>query len=119
MPGVTQIVCYHAHIYYRDSGEKVVAAQLREALEQKFDVRMGRWCDEPVGPHPLPMFQAAFAPDQFPAIVPWLMLNRDGLTILVHPETGDDVPDHRDHAFWLGAKLDLDISFLEAGNTHA
>jgi len=47
------------------------------------------------------------------------MLNRDGLTILVHPETGDDVPDHRDHALWLGAKLDLDISFLEAGNTHA
>lgn len=82
-------------------------------------MRMGRWRDEPVGPHPKPMFQMAFGAETFKDIVPWLMLNRAGLSILVHPETGDDVPDHRDHPLWLGDKLDLDISFLEAGNTSA
>ena len=79
----------------------------------------GRWRDEPVGPHPKPMFQIAFGTGLFSDIVPWLMLNRSGLSILVHPETGDDVPDHRDHPLWLGEKLALDISFLEAGNTGA
>ena len=32
----------------------------------------------------------------FPDIVPWLMLNRRGLTVFVHPETGDNLADHRD-----------------------
>lgn len=47
-------------------------------------------------------------------IVPWLMVNRKGLTILVHPETGDDVPDHRDFPLWLGAVLPLNIEYLES-----
>ncbi len=40
------------------------------------------------------------------------MLNRGGLTILVHPETGDDLADHSDHAVWLGPSLTLDLSVL-------
>ncbi|MBT7293092.1 MAG: 4,5-dioxygenase, partial [Rhodospirillaceae bacterium] len=44
--------------------------------------------------------------------VPWLMLNRKGLTILVHPDTGHPVPDHEDYPLWLGEKLDLDIGIL-------
>ena len=42
------------------------------------------------------------------------MLNRRGLTILVHPDTGQDVLDHEDHPIWLGEKLDLDIEMLRA-----
>jgi len=53
------------------------------------------------------MFQIAFAPGMFGAFVPWLMLNRDGLAVLVHPETGDDLTDHTTHAAWLGAILPL------------
>lgn len=40
------------------------------------------------------------------------MLNRRGLTILVHPETGDDLADHSKHALWLGAVLPLDLEKL-------
>ena len=36
----------------------------------------------------------------------------DGLDVLVHPETGDDVADHTDHAIWLGARLPLDVDSL-------
>src|SRR5215207_8429945 len=39
---------------------------------------------------------------QFARLLPWLMLNRDPLDVFVHPETGDDLADHRDHAMWLG-----------------
>lgn len=55
------------------------------------------------------MYQVAFAPSEFARIVPWLMLNRDGLTVFVHPETGDDLADHRDHPLWLGEKLELNL----------
>jgi DOPA 4,5-dioxygenase len=44
--------------------------------------------------------------------MPWLMLNRDGLTILLHPETGDDYTDHATHAVWFGEKLPLNLEML-------
>ena len=102
---------YHAHIYY-DPATREAAAQVREQLGAGFTVQLGRWHDVPVGPHPTSMYQVAFATDQFPTLVPWLMLNRQGLTILVHPETGDDYVDHAEHAIWLGAKLLLNLEFL-------
>ena len=104
---------YHAHIYYRNEAEKAEAAVLRSQLTQNFTVTPGRWRDEPVGPHPLPMYQIAFEAGEFSRLVPWLMLNRRDLTVLVHPETGNDVPDHRDHPIWMGEKLPLDIEFLK------
>jgi aromatic ring-cleaving dioxygenase len=103
---------YHAHIYY-DRETRRHAAELRAALSERFDVALGRWRDEPVGPHPKAMYQVSFAPELFADFVPWLMLNRRGLTILVHPETGRDVPDHQDYPLWLGEKLDLDIELLK------
>lgn len=114
-----KITGFHAHVYYQDSQFREIAAKIRSFAEQNFEVIMGRWRDEPVGPHPMPMFQMTFKPNVFDEIVPWLMLNRDGLTVLIHPETGDHVADHRDFPLWLGEKLKLDIGFLESGNTSA
>jgi DOPA 4,5-dioxygenase len=42
------------------------------------------------------------------------MLNRDGLTILLHPGTGDAYADHADHAVWLGGMLPLRLDVLRA-----
>jgi aromatic ring-cleaving dioxygenase len=53
------------------------------------------------------MYQIAFPGEMLAAFVPWLMLNRDGLTILLHPETGNDYRDHTAHAAWFGAVLPL------------
>ena len=101
---------YHAHIYY-DAATRERAARVRDGLAQ-FKVALGRWHDNPIGPHPQGMYQVAFLPDEFPRVVPWLMLNREGLDVLVHPETGDAVTDHTEHALWLGTKLELDIEKL-------
>ena len=106
-----EVNAYHAHIYY-DEASRADAAAVREALDARFAVRLGRWRDEPVGPHPEPMYQIAFASDQFDRIVPWLMLNRRGLTVLVHPETGHDLEDHRDRALWMGRVLELKLDVL-------
>ena len=102
---------FHAHVYY-DAGTKENAARLRAAIEKNFDVRMGRWHDHPIGPHPRWSYQVAFAPDLFGAFIPWLALNRRGLVVFVHPETGDSIPDHTDHALWMGGTLDLNLDKL-------
>jgi aromatic ring-cleaving dioxygenase len=44
------------------------------------------------------------------------MLNRDGLTVLLHPETGQAYADHTDHAVWLGGVLPLKLDSLRAAN---
>ena len=106
-----QIKGYHAHIYY-DPDTRPVAERLREAIGSGFRVRLGRWHDEPVGPHPVAMYQVAFGVEEFPRLVPWLMLNRSGLSVLVHPETEDAYDDHAIHALWLGAPLALRLEGL-------
>jgi|SRR5580658_3152926 aromatic ring-cleaving dioxygenase len=102
---------YHAHVYY-EPATRGVAERVRQALGERFPVRLGRWHDVPVGPHPGAMYQVAFAVDAFPLLVPWLMLNRGGLSVLVHPLTGDDYEDHARFALWLGAPLPLRLEML-------
>ena len=109
---------YHAHVYY-DPSSRGAAADLRDKIEHTFTVEMGRWRDEPVGPHPQAMYQVKFSPDEFARIVPWLMLNRSGLAILVHPETGDDYVDHAISALWLGDKLPLRLDILKRLQEHS
>ena len=105
------ITGYHAHVYY-EAATKPAAARLRAAIEAAFEVRMGRWHDEPIGPHPMGSYQVAFGPELFAEIVPWLALKRDGLTVFIHPETGDHLPDHRDRAIWLGRQRELNLDAL-------
>lgn len=99
---------YHAHIYFDGPEQRAVAEALREEIAQRFSVMIGRWHDRPVGPHTRPMYQLAFLPTEFPRLVPWLMLNRHGLAVLVHPNTGHPRPDHLAHAMWLGEILEID-----------
>ena len=108
---LTAITGYHAHVYY-DADSKQTAADVRAALEAAFAVRMGRWHDRPVGPHPMWSYQIAFAPEQFAEVVPWLALNRRGLIVFVHPETGDDLADHTEHAIWMGDRQELALDAL-------
>jgi aromatic ring-cleaving dioxygenase len=111
MREATEISGYHAHVYF-EAATKALAQSVREEISKRFTVELGRVHDGPVGPHPLPMYQVAFGPDEFAKIVPWLMLNRGGLSVLVHPCTGDDVADHDANPLWLGAQLPLDIERL-------
>jgi aromatic ring-cleaving dioxygenase len=102
------IAHYHAHVYYDAASSRGRAERLRERVATEFpQARLGRWHDELVGPHPQSMYQIAFPAEMLEKFVPWLMLNRDGLTVLLHPETGDDYTDHSAHAAWFGAVLSL------------
>jgi len=102
---------YHIHIYceVQEIGAcKAVRAKMLSELNLisgAGPVRSG-----PVGPHPLPMFEAWFDSEHLDRVVRWVMKNRNGFSVLIHPLTGDDLSDHRDHAMWLGRPLPLDLS---------
>jgi DOPA 4,5-dioxygenase len=102
---------FHAHIYY-DPQTREAAARVRQGLSAGFRVQLGSWHDEPVGPHLQAMYQAVFAAEEFGKVVPWLMLHREGLSVLVHPSTGESYGDHLERSLWLGEKLKLNENVL-------
>ena len=105
---------YHAHVYYDPPASRGRAERLRERVAAEFpQAKLGRWHDEMVGPHPQSMYQIAFPSEMLARFVPWLMLNRDGLTVLLHPETGDNYSDHSAHAAWFGAVLPLRLEVFQ------
>lgn len=107
------ITGYHAHVYYDPAATRDRAERVRSWIGERFPAaHLGRWHDAPVGPHPRAMFQIAFPVGIFPDFVPWLMLNRLGLAVLVHPNTADARADHLAHALWMGEVLPLDASVL-------
>jgi aromatic ring-cleaving dioxygenase len=106
------ILSYHAHVYYDPALTRAQAEALRQRIAERFAVQLGRWHDMPVGPHNLAMYQVAFATEVFAAFVPWLMLNRGALDVLVHPNTLAPRDDHLHHALWLGDKLPLNEAAL-------
>ncbi|WP_119421934.1 DOPA 4,5-dioxygenase family protein [Desertibaculum subflavum] len=105
---IASIQDWHAHVYF-DAPSRDAALALRREIEARFEMEMGRFHEKLVGPHPRFSYQVAFKPEIFAAIVPWLALNRGDLVVFIHPNTGDDLGDHRDRAIWLGAKLELDL----------
>ena len=99
------IASYHAHVYFDGPAQREAALALREQIGQRFSVAMGRVHDVPIGPHARAMYQVAFDVASFGKIVPWLMLNRRGLTVLVHTNTRNERADHLSHALWMGEVL--------------
>jgi aromatic ring-cleaving dioxygenase len=102
---------YHAHVYY-NAATKPVAARLRETLASKFSVEPRDLSDEPRGPHPISQFAVVFRPEEFQNVVPWLMLNREGLDVLVHPLTASSYDDHSKNAMWLGTPVPMKLDTL-------
>ncbi|MGC5701631.1 DOPA 4,5-dioxygenase family protein [Pseudomonas sp. NFXW11] len=100
---------YHAHVYF-DASTIDQARALCEQAAQLFPLKMGRVHERLVGPHPDWSCQLAFTPEVFAQVVPWLALNRRGLVVFLHPDTGDDLRDHTDHAIWMGAMRPLDLT---------
>jgi aromatic ring-cleaving dioxygenase len=102
---------YHAHVYY-SAETKPVAERLAQRLNENFDVEIGAFSGERVGPHPIPQFQMIFTNEQFADVVPWLMLNREGLDVLIHPLTESSYDDHSKNAMWLGTPVPMKLDIL-------
>ena len=103
---------FHAHIYY-DPQEVDRAKQLAAAAQARFGLPVGRFHLRPVGPHPRGSVQLTVPSEQFGDVAQFLALNRDGLTIFAHAETGDDLADHSEHVIWFGPSEELDLSLFD------
>lgn len=87
------------------------------------ELRIYRFWDIPVGPHPVAMFEVnLFTPAQFGAFVSWLAIWRGPLSALIHPNTVEeegkelesDLRNHTERAIWMGERLPLDVSAWKA-----
>lgn len=111
MKNLSLIKGYHAHVYF-DASSLEQARALCQSAGDTFGVGVGRLHERKVGPHPMWSCQLSATPDQFAELLPWLALNRGGLIVFSHPDTGNHLEDHKAHGIWLGAGLELDLSIF-------
>lgn len=102
---------YHAHIYFDETTVEQARA-LRERIAGELGYAVGRFHEKNVGPHPRWSFQVVFEPEALGDILPWLALNRRGLTVFVHGLSGNDLYDHTELVMWLGESQQLDLDAL-------
>ena len=109
---ISSIEKYHAHVYFDQSTVENAIALCEEA-GNKFGVTVGRVHRKKVGPHPSWSCQLAFDRSNHTELLTWLALNRNGLTILIHPLSGNDLLDHTDYASWMGKPQELNLSIFK------
>ena len=108
---MSEIKGYHAHVYY-NAQTRAIAESVRDTIISKFAVKPGAFSDEPIGPHPISQFNVIFEVDEFHRVVPWLMLNRQDLDVLIHPLTESSYDDHSKNALWMGTPVPMRLDIL-------
>lgn len=103
---------YHAHIYWNNNEERDIALSIREDLIQ-LGCQLGRVHDIAIGPHPLAMYQVNYDDGNKKLIEQLLISKSNGISILLHEDTGDDIHDHTEGVRWINNPLPLDIEWLE------
>lgn len=103
---------YHAHVYFTED-TKEIARNVVTSLTDEFSIEFGRFWDHSVGPHPVGSCQITVPVEKLGPALNWLALNRQGLTIFIHADTGDVMKDHTEHTIWMGAMPELRLEVLE------
>jgi len=106
------IESFHAHIYFSPGDETTTARAVVDEASREIGalVKIGRFHERPVGPHPRGSIQLHVEQANALTVLTWLMQHRDGLTVFVHGNTGDDYLDHTQHVAWLGDSEPLKLS---------
>ncbi|WP_292120959.1 DOPA 4,5-dioxygenase family protein [Mesorhizobium sp.] len=100
---IAEIASYHAHIYYAGQPERQQAEWLRLRIGERFRVRLGATSRSVRTSRPCT--RSPSRPGFFATLVPWLMLNHGGLSILIHPNTTNPKRDHLIDPIWTGRPL--------------
>ena len=103
---------FHAHIYF-DVSDLARAQAFAQAAQHRFGVTVGRFHEQPVGPHPRASCQLTVTPESFGPFASWAATARAGLTIFAHADTGEDWRDHTHNVVWFGPSEPLNLEFFE------
>ncbi|CAG7921088.1 unnamed protein product [Penicillium olsonii] len=108
-----QLPGFDVHVYFnpRDESQTSYAQDLWTRIRLEFpELRIYPLHTIPQGPHAPGMFEVAlFTPHQFGAFVSWMFVHRGPLSVLVHPNTDDELRDHLHMTAWLGPEVPLDM----------
>lgn len=109
---------FHSHVYYTTE-TKQQAFELHKKITEHFlkqgsSVEMKPLIDRCLGPHTLWMFEFNFNADLFSEAFSFLCEHRQGLSVLIHPISGNEILDHTDYAMFLGRKEALNLSVLKS-----
>lgn len=103
---------YHAHVYFDEKSQAKAEVFHRKMQQNQEQTAVSPLRFELRGPHPKWMFTVNFKIEKFMEMVEFMQKHRDGLSILIHPLSGNEVLDHTDYAMFLGQKEDLNLAVL-------
>ncbi len=105
---------YHVHVYY-ELHQMEIAGEVREKLMRDIPEidGVGPIRQRAVGPHPIPMFEAWFSFRYLNKVIEWMKQNNQGLAIMFHPLSGNDLEDHKTHSWWIEKELPLRLEVFE------
>lgn len=111
------ILEWHFHTYFfhknKDSVEfaKAMHANISEQMKKGYFPPKGLEpiFFDPIGPHPLGMFQLWVPEEYFANVFQWYVQNRGDLAVLIHPLTRKELMDHTVRGTWMGFKVPLDV----------
>jgi DOPA 4,5-dioxygenase len=112
---------HHVHVYFNHAAHSELkkAEDLKVKIAQNFpDLQHGKLYADPVGPHMEGQF-VVYAPDnRLNMVKEFLKAHNNGLSILIHPNTGNDIVDHSDaKTEWINKKPDLlNINYFKKHN---
>jgi aromatic ring-cleaving dioxygenase len=103
---------FHIHLYYDDNNIEL-AKDLAKEIQTKFSINVGTFHEQNVGPHPRWSVQISVPTDLFGDVLSYVAINRKGLTVFSHPDTGHGLIDHTDNAIWMGEILELNTEIFK------
>ncbi|ODV78986.1 putative DOPA-dioxygenase [Suhomyces tanzawaensis NRRL Y-17324] len=105
---------FHVYYYAHQAPSKKEAFDLLDKLLTDFahegnsgSVIVKRLPDDKViGPHSTQFWEVdVLRPEVFVKLLSWFQLHHGNLSVLIHPQTGEDTADHTSRALWLGRQL--------------
>lgn len=110
----------HAHVYFNleqipqaEAFRHKIIEHVRGQKMHPMIYQISPLIHEPIGPHPLPMFEADFESVYYSDVKDFFENHRQGLSVLIHQLSGDEFWDHTEGAEFLGKPVELKMSLFK------
>lgn len=103
---------YHFHLYFPLEMIKKATKVLDKLKNEKENIQIGTVWDKPVGPHPVGSCQVTVINTNFYEMIEWFFINRQGFSVFIHADTGNDYIDHTDYVLWMGKEYKLNLEMF-------